>query len=241
MEFAGVIRPVIDRVYVGLRGASHARVRALYEQRGLNPGIEVNCYYALLDHPVPAEAVAAWKTYSGFDTEAELARGIAELVDGVWQLTAPGRQLALAVDEAVGAGAERLWGARPIETMPGLGGLERLSALTARVLEAGQGSGGPAFSGLTPVFAADDAGPAAVLASQLGALRHHRADAHRAAWRAAGLSAGEVVGLGPGPVRDRVEAETDRLDATAYRVLSASERLELLAGLGALPDGISAR
>lgn len=70
-------------------------------------------------------------------------------------------------------------------------------------------------------------------------LRYHRADAHRAAWQAAGLSAEEVQVLPAGPVRAAIDAETNRLDAPIYAALDADERLDLLGGLGALADGLT--
>jgi hypothetical protein len=74
-----------------------------------------------------------------------------------------------------------------------------------------------------------------LLTTRLGSLRHHRADAHRAAWRAAGLTAAQIKALPDGPERAAIEAETDRRDEPAYAVLTEDERWELLAGLGALP------
>jgi hypothetical protein len=67
-------------------------------------------------------------------------------------------------------------------------------------------------------------------------LRFHRSDAHAAAWRAEGLTADEIRDLGPGPQRERIEAETNRRAAAPYAVLSAEERFILLSGLGALPN-----
>ena len=61
------------------------------------------------------------------------------------------------------------------------------------------------------------------------------ADAHRAAWAAAGLTVEGIRALPDGPARRAIEAETDRRDEPAYAALSPEERLELLAGLGALP------
>jgi len=44
-----------------------------------------------------------------------------------------------------------------------------------------------------------------------------------------------VCSLGDGPLRRAIEQETDRLHEPLYRILPLPERLELLAGLGALP------
>jgi hypothetical protein len=46
----------------------------------------------------------------------------------------------------------------------------------------------------------------------------------------------EIRGLPDGPARRAIEVETNRLDEPVYAVLTAGERMELLAGLGALPD-----
>ena len=74
------------------------------------------------------------------------------------------------------------------------------------------------------------------LAEHLTSLRFHRYDAHVGAWRAEGLTVDEVQALAPGPVRDRIEAETNRRAAPPYAALDPAGRLELLAGLGALPN-----
>lgn len=50
-----------------------------------------------------------------------------------------------------------------------------------------------------------------------------------------GTTVEEIRALEDGPVRRAIEDETDRLDEPIYAVLSADERLELLAGLAALP------
>lgn len=238
MSYAGLIRPVIDRVYVGVRQASRQRGRAVYDQWELDPGIESDYYFALLDHPVPTGAVEAAMVYRDFEPSRETARGVAVIEDGAWRLTADGAELARALQHAIGAAAAELWALRPIATMPGTAGLPRLCELVGRCLEAGRVSGGPAFTGLTPVFEAAGASAAEVLSSRLGALRHHRADAHRAAWQGAGYGVADVVAMGEGPQRRAIEEDTDRLDEPAYASLSAGERLELLAGLGALADGL---
>lgn len=185
---------------------------------------------------MPATSVAEAMTYRVFDAAAETARGVAVCEDGAWRLTGDGRDLAVAVYAAIGAAAGELWAHRPIATMPGLVAVERLSELVGVLLESGRPIGGPAFAGMVPVYTPSEADAATVLTARLGALRHFRADAHRAAWRVAGLTAEEVQALEPGPLRGRVEVETDVRDEPIYEVLGEAERLELLAGLGALPD-----
>lgn len=241
MRYAAAIRPVIDRIHVSLRHAARAEVRNRYAARGLRPGVEADAFYALLDHPVPEDALAARTVYAPFDPDGEAAQGLIERADGAWRLTAVGRELVLEVDGVLARTAERLWSYRPSPALPGLAAVEAALPLVDRLLEAGQATGGPVFRALTPVWTPEGASAAARLASRLEALRHHRADAHRAAWRAAGLTVEQIQALESGPVREAVEAETNRLDAPVYEALDEAERLVLLASLGALNDGFATR
>ncbi len=137
--------------------------------------------------------------------------------------------------DVVGATAAEVWSRRPIGTLPGPDAVDRLCELTGRLLAAGRATGGPAFAAMAPPFEEGGDSVPQVLMSRLGALRHHRADAHRAAWAAAGLTAEQVRREPPRPA---VEADTDRRDEPVYAALSPSERWEFLAVLGALPDGL---
>lgn len=237
MSYAALIRPVLDRVYLSVRVAARPALREAYARLGVRPGFESSFYFGLLARPLSAAAFAAATTYAGADMTVEVEQGTARRdAAGDWHLTELGREAAESVQRLLGEAAERVWSHRPIATMPGLSGLERLNGLTGRLLEAGRSSGGPAFLGLTPVHEPEGASAAVRLTTRLGALRHHRADAHRAAWRAAGLTVAQVEALEDGPVRERIEAETNRRDEPIYQALTEAERWELLAGLGALPD-----
>ncbi|MEV6349682.1 hypothetical protein [Actinoplanes sp. NPDC051851] len=238
MSFAGRIRPVVDRVYIGVRAASRERVMAVYAEHGVKPGFEGSFYFGLLARPMPAESFAAVTSYGSGDMSAELASGTAEVgADGTWRLTERGRAVAMAVQEKIGEVAAQRWRpGPPLDAMlPGVDAWERLADLVGRLLDAGRATGGPAFRAMAPVYEPEGAPAAVRLTTRLGALRHHRADAHRAAWRAAGLTARQVMELPAGAERRAIDAETDRLDQPIYDVLDARERIELLAGLGALP------
>jgi hypothetical protein len=241
MLYAAVVRPVIDRVHVSLRRAVRPEVKDLYARRGLTPGLEIDVYAALLDHPVPEAVVAARMAYWPFDPDAAEAPGLVERIDGCWHLTDLGREVAVEADRVFAATAERLWSYRPSPSMPGLAAVEAVLPLVTRLLEAGQVTGGPVFRALTPVWEPEGASPSALLNTRLEALRHHRADAHRAAWGAAGLTVDQIQALETGPEREAIEVETNRLDAPVYEVLDDDERLVLLGGLGALADGLTDR
>jgi hypothetical protein len=209
----------------------------VYKEFKLRPGFESSFYFGLLARPLPADGFAAVTTYSGSDMTDELVQGVAEVdADGTWRLTGLGRQLALAVQHTLGDFATEFWDRKPVETMPGLAVVPRLAELVGRLLAAGEVTGGPAFRSMAPVYEPPDATAALRLTGRLGALRHHRGDAHRAAWKAAGQTLAQLRALPPdGSLRQSIEDETNRLDESIYSTLSPAERDELLAGLGALP------
>jgi hypothetical protein len=111
-----------------------------------------------------------------------------------------------------------------------------LLPLAARACAAVTETGGGGVRVVAPAYEPPDASPALILVEALSPLRFHRSDAHVAAWRAAGLTAEQVQQLEPGPLRQQIEAETNRRAAPPYAVLSEAERLTLLSGLGALPN-----
>ncbi|MEU8259782.1 hypothetical protein AB0C02_04050 [Micromonospora sp. NPDC048999] len=92
-----------------------------------------------------------------------------------------------------------------------------------------------AFAAMAPPHEPEGSPAGVVLLNRLGTLRYHRTDAHAAAWTAAGHTATSVTRLPPGPERLAIEQETDRRAADPYAVLTAEERLAMLADLAALP------
>ncbi|MFG1868020.1 hypothetical protein [Micromonospora arborensis] len=94
---------------------------------------------------------------------------------------------------------------------------------------------GSAFAAMAPPYEPEGTAAGVLLLNRLGTLRYHRADAHAAAWAAAGHTAGSIAALPAGPERLAIELETDRRAAGPYSVLSADERLTMLADLAALP------
>jgi hypothetical protein len=235
-HFAALVRPAIDRVFSSGRFLARDRVQAAYDQLGLRPGFELSFYFGLLARPMSADGFAAAATYGGADMSDELAQRTAVLnADGSWQLTELGREAAFAAQRAISESAEERWAETRVGLLPGLAGIPVLAELAGRLLTAGLYTGGPAFRAMVPVFEPDDATPAMRLMSRLGALRHHRADAHRSAWAGAGLTLQQLRELDDPHVRASIEDETNRLDGPIYQILSPRERLEFLAGLAALP------
>ncbi|WP_253866639.1 hypothetical protein [Micromonospora sp. WMMA2032] len=236
VSYARLVRPAVDRVYVGARWAARPRMEAFYAERGCELGAENSFFSGVLARPMPAEALADGLAYGDGNMSRELEQGIFVRDDaGAWHLTDLGRELVLFAQRATGEAAEQKWGMLP-GVLPGLVVVPRLAELVGRVLAHAQATGGPAFRAMSPPYEPEGASPALLLVTRLGSLRHHRADAHRAAWRAAGLTADGIRALPDGPERAAIEADTDRRDEPAYAVLTEAERWELLAGLAALPN-----
>ncbi|MFI7072010.1 hypothetical protein [Micromonospora sediminicola] len=58
MSYARLVRPAIDRVYVGARWAARPRMEAFYAERGCELGAENSFFSGVLARPMPAEALA---------------------------------------------------------------------------------------------------------------------------------------------------------------------------------------
>jgi len=237
LGYAAMARPAIDRVYSSMRGAGRSHLIAVVEGAGVRPGLILDFHSGLLARPMPADGFAAVTTYRSPDMAPLVEHGLVLLdQDGAWRLTEAGRDFALSVMAAVAAGAEELWSRKPLGTLPWPAPLSRLADLLGRLLEAGAATGGPAFRAVSPPHEPEDATPALVVAGRLGTLRHHRADAHRAAWAAAGITLDELLAMPlDTPERRAIEDETNRRDAPIYEALTEQERLEFLAILAALP------
>lgn len=243
MSYPAIVRPVVDRVYGGLRAAGRDRGRLVMEKYGLDPqdlGLLPNFYFAILARPISAEGLAAVTRYY---EAAQVSTAVSATVEhglvvvdaaGAMQLTELGHGVLTELQDAIAAGAEQLWTTRR-PALPGLAALPRLNDLVARLLVAGKVTGGAAFTAMSPPYEPPGASEVVLFCNRLGSLRHHRSDAHAAAWSAAGLTAPDILKLTAGPTRQAIEDETNRLDAPIYDCLSDEERWELLASLGALP------
>lgn len=238
VAFAALIAPVLDRAAIGVHMASpRERVAQLREQYGIDRlGFLIELRQPVLAGiPIALDGLAAIVRYPppGFIDE-ELKRQIG---GGMLVLKSdaliPTERAKLVIADVVAIQddvATELWAWRAAT-------FERLDELVMKATEAGRETGGAAFAVQTSAPVPGGRSMAFRLWSDLWPLRYHRADAHAAAWAAEGLTAHEMAALGPGEQRDRIEAETNRRAAPPWAGLSSPERLELLAGLGALPGG----
>jgi hypothetical protein len=112
--------------------------------------------------------------------------------------------------------------------------LARLTPVLETLVRAAAATGGDAFAAMAPVWEPRGAPAGLLVLNRVSALRYHRADAHAAAWTAAGLTAAQIVAMRRDRETDPIEAETNRRAAAPFRVLPAADRIVLLADLAAL-------
>jgi len=188
----------------------------------------------LAARPVSAAGLAAVYRYRdagqirrNLDTLA--SAGIVEQTDdGAIRATDTGRALLAVMYEAGAEAAAALWSAHR-ETVADL------NELAGRLVVAAVASGGDAYAAVAPPYEPLGASPELLLHHRLAVLRYYRADAHAAAWQAAGHTVDTIRGLADGPERERIEAETNRRAGQPYAALSAAERSRLVSGLTDLP------
>lgn len=240
MAYAPLIARVIDRVFPEFMVAVRAGGgRELAGRYGGPPAvgylIEFRTKLSAPGGGVRADEFAAVCRYRDLDAcrgilVSHAGHGtIALHDDGSFEATQRGHEFVDELFALHGEIAHRFWSAFPAA---------RLNELAYRALESV--TAGPSLSAMAPCHYPTGTPVEAVLVNNLGTLRYHRADAHAAAWQAEGLTADQIKampldGADPGGGRTRIEVETNRGAAAAWTALTEAERLELLAGLGALP------
>jgi hypothetical protein len=231
-----LVAPVIDRLRNAIARSAMAHVGALGREFGVGEAGAVTM--AMLRNALPVRAVTRQQVHAvlAYLPPARVEAGISEalaaglLVEAdALGATERGGALLVRIHALVSDFVSNLWAGHEDR-------VDSLLALTAPVLEAAAETGGPAWAVMAPPYEPAGATAAMRLAERLTPLRFHRYDAHVAAWKAEGLRVEEVQALAAGPVRDRIERETNRRAAPPYAALDPTGRLELLAGLGALPN-----
>jgi hypothetical protein len=247
VRYAALIAPAVDRVFAETMAAAGSMGgRELSERFGGRAAtgylIELRTRLGAPDGVVTAGQFAAVRRYGDLAQarallEGQAERGMLEIdADGAIRATDRGREFIAGIYALHAQVTATLWAG--LETRVGL-----LADLAARALAQAQlpatwaqTTDGHALSAMAPPFSPGGMPEAVLLLTRLGTLRYHRADAHAAAWQAAGLTAAGIVALPSGSsVRTRIEEETNRAAAAPWRALTPAERLEFLAGLAALP------
>ncbi|SDM17455.1 helix-turn-helix domain-containing protein [Nonomuraea jiangxiensis] len=227
-EYAAAIAPVIDAAHVNVHAAARRAADELAEASGVTPGLLADLRFMLPVRPVNRPQLGTIYRYRDpaahqADLEQHLSEGtLTRDGDGTLRLTDKGLKFIHGLYDLHAAATRRVW------PDPGL---PELADLAGRVLDAAEPLPGGALELASPPYEPVDAPPGLLLFNRIAVLRYHRADAHAASWRAAGLSAAEIVDLRDGPLRILIEAETNQRAAAPYRVLSEDERTTLYDGL----------
>jgi hypothetical protein len=239
-RYAAEVAPEIDRVHAGF----HQRAAAAFRQSGLerppHAGFLISLRFALADlsRPLPLSVVKLAFRYSAPE---DVAAAVAELAEADWlhldgELVQPARRTVSWISGLYDVHAEVAAAAwEPVAPDLVAPDLVAPAALAGRLLTAATETPGPVLAALCPPYERAGDPPGVVLFNRLAVFRYHRADAHAAAWAAEGLTAQEMQALRPGELRDRIEAETNRLAAPPFETLTGTERRTFLDGLRALP------
>ena len=234
---AALVTPHIERLTFAVVHASIGRAGPQVMRYGVPvDAIDIvgQLRTGLAARPVSAAGLAAVYRYRD---AAEIRRSldilmaakiIEEAGDGAIRATGTGRALLAVMYKAGAEAAAGLWSAHPDL-------VAELNELAGRLTVAAADSGGDAYAAVAPPYEPADASAELLLHHRLAVLRYHRADAHDAAWQAAGHTVDTIRNLADGPERERIEDETNRGSSGPYATLSAAERSRLVSGLTDLP------
>ena len=236
-QIAASVAPVVDRLRLAVHHSMQAAVAATAREHALDKQMAMvigNLRNLAPGQAVARSAVEAVYIYAGTSAIEHGIDGliqvglVKEAADGRVYLSERGQALVGEIHGIGATAADGLWAGHEERVTV-------LAGLAARAVHAAAADGGDTFALLAPSQEPAGASDAALLSERLTGLRFHRFDAHVAAWRAAGLTPDQIKALRNGPARTAIEADTNRRAATPYAALDPAERLEFLAGLGALP------
>jgi hypothetical protein len=240
-RFAALVAPAVSRAFVaGMQAGGDAGRELVRKYGGTAIGYLIDLRNPLAaGRPITADGLAAVYRYDNPDerdntVRRSVAHGLLDrAADGTITATARGQEFLHDLFAVHAKALSPRWEARHGATV------ERLNALADRVLTAAAATAGPAWAVQAPPHEPAGTPPGVLLLNRLATLRVHRADAHAAAWQAAGMTAAEMAAMPWGtpwsPERTAVEADTNVRAGAPYAVLTPDGRLALLADLAALP------
>lgn len=245
-RFAGLVAPAVDRTFVAGMLAGRDGGGAELSSRYGGPAasgflVEFRTRLAAPGGTVDGPGFAAVTRYRDPGScqralDKQVAYGMLQRAqDGGFCATERGLAFLAEIYQVHAEVTEELWAGHEDRVVRLVETLGRLLAYALVLAESEGGGAGRAFGTMAPPYEPEGTPPGVLLLNRLGTLRYHRADAHAAAWTAAGHTAGSITDLAPGAERLAIELETDRRAAGPYLVLTAEERLTMLADLAALP------
>ncbi|WP_446217482.1 hypothetical protein [Micromonospora sp. IBHARD004] len=245
-RFAGLVAPAVDRAFVAGMLAGRDGGGAELSSRYGGPAatgflVEFRTRLAAPGGTVDGPGFAAVTRYRDATScqralDKQVAHGtVHRTPDGGFSATERGLAFLAEIYQVHAEVTEELWAGHDDRVVRLVEALGRLLAYALVLTDSEPAVAGSAFGAMAPPYEPEGTPPGVLLLNRLGTLRYHRADAHAAAWRAAGHTAASIAELRSGAERLAIELETDRRAAGPYVVLSAEERLGMLADLAALP------
>jgi hypothetical protein len=238
---AELIAPVIGRTFVaGMRagGTDGRELVASYGGRAVGYLIDLRNPLAAGRRLTPAELASVYRYTPSEEVRETVRRSVDaglldESPDGAVAASERGHAFLRDLFALHGRVLGERWG----------GGLtaqvDRANERLGRLVGEAAATAGAAWAAQAPPYEPPGTPPGVRLLNRLSTMRYHRADAHAAAWQAAGLTAAEIAAMPWGtdwpPVRRQVEDDTNRRAAPPYASLAPEQRLALLADLGGLP------
>ncbi|RZU72301.1 hypothetical protein EV384_0660 [Micromonospora kangleipakensis] len=245
-RFAGLVAPAVDRAFVAGMLAGRDGGGAELSSRYGGPAatgflVEFRTRLAAPGGAVDGPGFTAVTRYRDPAScrralDKQVAHGMLHRApDGGFSATERGLAFLAGIYQVHAEVTEELWAGHDDRVVRLVEALGRLLAYALVLADSEPAVAGSAFAAMAPPYEPEGTPPGVLLLNRLGTLRYHRADAHAAAWRAAGHTAASIAELPSGAERLAIELETDRRAAGPYVVLSAEERLAMLADLAALP------
>lgn len=234
--FSALIAPVIDRTAISVHNAvEKEKVSALRGEHRFAPGALSLFAGMLLGGPISQHEFNELMRYQHFGSSDAFLAGLAERgaitmgADGSISPTAAGaevaRRLVLIQADTIAA----VWA-------PKQPSLQELSHVIMKARAAAVADPLSTLSKLTGrAWLSPDASDASLIWDAAVVLRMHRSDAHALAWAERGHTAQAMKQMQASDERSVIEDRTNELAATPWVPLEPHERLQLLAGLGALP------
>lgn len=234
--FSSLMAPIVDRIAISVHNAvDKNELAALRGDHKFHPGALALFAGLLVAGPVAADEFAELTRYQHFAPTSVLLEGLAQrgaivLADDFGFTATPDAV-------AVSKGVVELQAKAVTSLFSPLAA--RLPGLWSLVERAHNAAVADPNSLLSRLFdrswLPDDATDAAKIWNSCVLLRMHRSDAHAMAWKEAGLTVQQIREMAPSPERMAIEVRTNQLAAAPWAGLAPSERLTLVAGLGALP------
>jgi hypothetical protein len=234
--FAALIAPIIDRVAISVHNAIDKQ--AVAELRGshrFHPAALALFAPTIAAGTISGHEYRELTRYEHFGSSADFLQGLADrgavtLADnGDIIATEAGREVALELVNLQTKSVDELFA--PL--------LTHHAHLRSSLDRAAEAAVADSTSVLAPYakrgWLPTEASNAVHIWNNAVILRLHRSDAHAQAWASARLTPTSMRALQPGTQRNAIESDTNVKAGVAWNPLTTDERLQLLAGLGALP------